>query len=283
MLTVIPQLPFSLTHSSTWPLHCYLNSNTTHEHNSSCAHISSHHLGLPFTSSPGSTALPRLSFLRQVCWPSTTHDLLSLFFISNACRKWPVVPFRDTIVSSTNQIGSTHKFFDNPLPPHVRQEDDPYPIQVGPPVDSRRCRCHSMSETAIDISNRSRKLPGFESIDPNLSMASVFTPPAGDGGVHITPFLPILLENMSVQPVWQHSHHRHCRLQSTSPILLKNVSVRPVHRHSHHPHCRFQKTPFIEKLSHPLVLQPWEGRAIAFSEQTRCQRDYAVLRSNVRS
>jgi len=120
-----------------------------------------------------------------------------------------------------------------------------YRIQVTPPVDSRRrgCHSHSMSKTAIDISNRFRKLFGLEPIDPpNLipveSMESNPTPPVGEEGMHIMPFPPIPVENVSSQPVHRHSHHRHHRLQKAS---------------------------FIERLSHALMLLgPWEGRAVAF-------------------
>ena len=160
------------------------------------------------------------------------------------------VPLRVTIVSSSNEIGSAGKFFDDPSPPSVRREDGLYHIQVSPPAESRRRGCHSMSKTAIDISNRFRKLFGLESIDhpdliPAESMASTPTPPAGDGGMHIMPFPPIPMENVSAQPVHRHSHHRHHRLQKAS---------------------------FIERLSHALMLLgPWEGRAVAFvlGKQTR--------------
>jgi hypothetical protein len=155
------------------------------------------------------------------------------------------VPLRVTIVSSSNQIGSAGKFFDDRSPPSVRSEDGLYRIQVTPPVESRRrgCHSHSMSKTAIDISNRFRKLFGLEPIDhsnliPVESMESNPTPPVGDEGVHIMPF---------------------------PPIPVENVNAKPVHRHSHHRHHRLQKASFIERLSHALMLLgPWEGRAVAF-------------------
>lgn len=152
------------------------------------------------------------------------------------------IPLRVTIVASSNQIGSADKYFDNPSPPSVRSEEGLYRIQVAPPVESRRRGCHSMSKTAMDISNRFRKLFGLESINDHSAfdetMASRPAPPVGDGGMHIMPF---------------------------PPIPMESVSAQPVHRHSHHRHHRLQKALFIERLSHALMLLgPWEGRAVAF-------------------
>jgi hypothetical protein len=106
-----------------------------------------------------------------------------------------------------------------------------------------------MSKTAIDISNRFRELFGLKAISthpaidhPNLipveSMAATPATPVDDSRMHIMPFPPIPMENVSAQPVHRHSHHRHHRLQKAS---------------------------FIERLSHALMLLgPWEGRAVAF-------------------
>jgi hypothetical protein len=118
-----------------------------------------------------------------------------------------------------------------------------YRIQVTPPTEPRRRPCHAMNKTAIDISNRFRKLFGLESIksDAAIDHANLI-PVEGvsdeDGTVNIMPFPPISVEDVNAQPVHHHSHHRHHRLQKAS---------------------------FIERLSHALMLLgPWEGRAVAF-------------------
>ena len=167
------------------------------------------------------------------------------------------MPLRVTIVSSTNQIGPAGNFFNNPPPPSVRGEDGLYRIQVTPPVEPRRRPCHSAATTAIGISNRFRKLFGFEAISPAVehhpvhnhaklipgeSAAAMPAPPVpNDGLMHIMPFPPIPVEYM------------------------ENVRASSVHRHSHHRHHRLQDGSFVERLSRALMmLGPWEGRAVAF-------------------
>lgn len=169
------------------------------------------------------------------------------------------IPLRVTLVSSTNQIGPAGKFFDSPPAPSTRNEDGLYRIQVYPPAEGRRRPCHSMSGTAMDISNRFRKLFGFKQIEadpavkhhhahdhaklvPVESMATMPLPAvSNDGEMHIMPFPPIPVE------------------------YLENVSAQPVHRHSHHGHHRFRDASFVKRLSHALMmLGPWEGRAVAF-------------------
>ena len=164
------------------------------------------------------------------------------------------IPLRVALVHSSNEIGPPGKFFDNPSAPSVRSDDGLYHIQVVPPVAARRRPCHSMSDSAVGISNRFRKLFGFDQIEthpavehhhhphhaklvPIESIATMpFPPPPTDGEMHILPF-----EN------------------------VENTSAPPVHRHSHHHHHRLQNAPFMERLSHSLMmLGRWEGRAIAF-------------------
>jgi hypothetical protein len=105
------------------------------------------------------------------------------------------------------------------------------------------------------MANRFRKLFGFEQIEnhpaaehhhhphhaklvPIESVATMpFPPIPGDGEMHILPFM-------------EH---------------VENTSAPPAHRHSHHRHHRLQNAPFMERLSHSLMmLGRWEGRAIAF-------------------
>jgi hypothetical protein len=150
------------------------------------------------------------------------------------------IPFRVTIVSSSNQIGPAGKYFDNTPAPPVRGEDGLYRIQVVPPTEARRRPCHS----GIDISNRFRKLFGFEEIEAHPPVGNIATMPLppipNDGGVHIMP-VDTPLEN------------------------TKNVGAPPVHRHSHHRHHHLKDAPFMERLSHALmILGPWEGRIVAF-------------------
>ena len=163
------------------------------------------------------------------------------------------VPLRVTIVSSANQIGPAGKFFDNAPTPSVRSEDGLYRIQVVPPTEARRRPCHSMSSSAIELSNRFRKLFGLEQIKvhtiehhhnklvPIENVATMPLPPVpNDGGVHIMP-VAVPSENM------------------------ENMSAQPVHRHSHHHHHRLHGASFMARLSHALMmLGRWEGRAVAF-------------------
>ncbi|KAF9650588.1 hypothetical protein BDM02DRAFT_3259616 [Thelephora ganbajun] len=169
------------------------------------------------------------------------------------------LPLRVTIVSSTNQIGPAAKFFDNPPPPSVRSGDGLYRIQVIPPIEPHRRPCHSMSKTAMDISNRFRKLFGFEPIKTHTAVEhhpvhnhaspvpvdSITFSPAppvhDDGEVHIMPFPPVPVE------------------------YLENASALPVHHHSHHRHHRLRDASFVKRLSHALMmLGSWEGKAVAF-------------------
>jgi hypothetical protein len=178
---------------------------------------------------------------------------LVLAFLSAGLAGVNAVPLRVTIVSSANQIGPAGKFFDNAPTPSVRSEDGLYRIQVVPPTEARRRPCHSMSSSAIELSNRFRKLFGLEQIKvhtiehhhnklvPIENVATMPLPPVpNDGGVHIMP-VAVPSENM------------------------ENMSAQPVHRHSHHHHHRLHGASFMARLSHALMmLGRWEGRAVAF-------------------
>ena len=103
-----------------------------------------------------------------------------------------------------------------------------------------------MGKTALDISNRFRKMFDLEPITvhtaidhnnliPVDDMAA--TPVISDGKLHIMPLPPVPVENLGAQPVHHHSLHRHHRLQKAS---------------------------FVKRLSHALMLLgPWKGRAVA--------------------
>ena len=86
------------------------------------------------------------------------------------------IPLRVTLVSSSNQIGPAG-IFDNPPAPSVRSEDVLYHIQVVPPTDARRRPCHSMSDFAVRMANRFRKLFGFEQIEPPIPPPSITITP----------------------------------------------------------------------------------------------------------
>ena len=161
------------------------------------------------------------------------------------------MPFRVTIVSSPNQIGPAGKFFDDPPTPSVRRDDGLYRIQVVPPTEARRRPCH-MSNSAIGMANRFRKLFGLEQIEARPShshhsklvpIGSIATMPpslSDDGEMHILPI-------------------------TTPAENVESVGAPPVHRHSHHRHHRLQDAPLVERLSHALMmLGRWEGRAVAF-------------------
>ena len=206
------------------------------------------------------------------------------------------IPLRVTLVTSSNQIGPADKYFDNPPTPSVRSEDDGvYRIQVIPSAEPRRRPCHSMSDSAVGIANRFRKLFGFEQIEAHpavehhhhphhaklVPIESIATMPApGDGEMRIQPFHPVPEDGeMHILPFHPDSDDGEMHILPFHPILedgemhimpatmpLENVkNIQPVHRHSHHRHHRFQNAPFMERLAHSLaMLGRWEGRAIAF-------------------
>ena len=206
------------------------------------------------------------------------------------------IPLRVTLVSSSNQIGPAGNFFDPP-PPSVRSEDGVYRIQVVPPTATRRRPCHSMSDSAVGIANRFRKLFGFDQIEAHpavenhhyphhaklVPIESVATKPVPDDGeMHILPFNPVPNDGEAhIMPFHPVPDDGEMHILPFRPILddgevhimpatmlledVKNLGAQPVHRHSHHRHHRLQDAPFMERLSHSLaMLGRWEGRAIAF-------------------
>jgi len=140
-----------------------------------------------------------------------------------------------------------------------------------------------MSDSAVGLANRFRKLFGFDQIETHpavehhhhphhaklVPLESVATKPVPDDGeMHILPFHPVPDDGeMHILPFHPIPDEVEMHiLPVTMPLEnVKNVGAQPVHRHSHHRHHRLQDAPFMERLSHSLaMLGRWEGRAIAF-------------------
>jgi len=154
-----------------------------------------------------------------------------------------------------------------------------YCIQVVPPIATRRWPCHSMSDSAVGIANRFRKLFGFGQIEAHPAVENHHYPhhaklvpiesacpsiPSQTMGRRTSfPSIPSRMMERCTSypsvPSWMTGGAHHpCH------HALGGWGAQPVHHHSHHRHHRLQDAPFTGRLSHGLVMSGcWEGKAIA--------------------